>query len=77
MILKIYTQWYLYFLQTVKNYVNFLQMSAIPEIFSMTIRRSIEIFSPKPELLSLVTTSLVLGLYFSINSVNFSLVFAK
>ena len=60
-------QWYLFFLETVRNSANFLLMSAIPETSSMTIRRSIEVFSLKPELLSLVSISLVLNLNFSIN----------
>ena len=60
-------QWYLFFLETVRNSANFLLMSAIPEASSMTIRRSIEVFSLKPELLSLVSISLVLNLNFSIN----------
>ena len=58
---------YLFFLETVRNSANFLLMSAIPETSSMTIRRSIEVFSLKPELLSLVSISLVLNLNFSIN----------
>ena len=64
---KIYMQWYLFFLETVRNSANFLLMSAIPETSSMTIRRSIEVFSLQPELLSLVSISLVLNLNFSIN----------
>ena len=64
---KIYMQWYLFFLETVRNSANFLLVSAIPETSSMTIRRSIEVFSPKLELLSLVSISLVLSLNFSIN----------
>ena len=60
-------QWYLFFLETVRNSANFLLVSAIPETSSMTIRRSIEVFSPKLELLSLVSISLVLSLNFSIN----------
>ena len=60
-------QWCLFFLETVRNSANFLLMSAIPETSSMTIRRSIEVFSLKPELLSLVSISLVLNLNFSIN----------
>ena len=60
-------QWYLYFLQIVKNSTNFLQLSAIPEMLSITIRRSIETLSPKPELFSLFVMSLVLSLNFSIH----------
>ena len=60
-------QWYLFFLETVRNSANFLLMSAIPETSSMTIRRSIEVFSLKPGLLSLVSIPLVLNLNFSIN----------
>ena len=77
MIRKTYMHWYLYFLQTVKNSANFLLVSAIPETSSMTIRLSIEYFSQKPEILSLVTTSLALSLNFSINSASFLLDFAK
>ena len=69
MIWKTYTQWYLYFLQTVRNSSNVLLVLAMHEKSPMTIRRFIEIFSPKHELLSLVTASLVLSLNFSINSV--------
>ena len=56
----------------------FLLEPVIPETSPMTITQSIEILSAKPELVTiLVTTSLVLSLNFAINSVNFSLVFAK
>ena len=45
----------------------FLQLLAIPETSPITIRQSIESFSPKTELFSLFVISLVLSLNFSIN----------
>ena len=49
---KPYTQWYPNFLETVKKFANFLDMSATPEKSSITIRRSIFLLSPSKEFTS-------------------------
>ena len=60
------------FLEILKKSANFLQLSATPEASSITIRRSIKIFSPKTESFILSIKSLVLSLNFSIKSTSSS-----
>ena len=65
---KTFTQWHPNFLETVKKFANFLEMSATPETLSITIRQFMFLFSPNKEFTSFSSgISWVLNLNVSIN----------